>query len=210
MSAETTQEGTVVQGVDTEQLAAFLEFAEANPQDVQFGLGATGVYEGRAIHTKATTGPYTLGGEEIDRAAREYVSHFGGHREVEDAVGFVDPTDRQEVIETALAALSGCINAAVSMSAIAGGLELDGLETTVRIDWDPFVFLHLTDIQDEDGEPVDMFDDFEVTIDVGGEALDEADRAYLEESVGRSAVYNLVTLAHECEPIVRLTDDGAV
>ena len=151
----------------------------------QFGLSATGVYEDRAIHTKATTGSYTLGGEEIDRPAREYISHFGGHREVENAVGFVDPTDRQEVIETAVAALSGCINAAVSMSAIAKGIKLTTLVTSVHIDWDPFVFLHLRDIEDSDSEPVDMFDDLEVEIEVAGENLDEADRAYLEESVGR-------------------------
>jgi uncharacterized OsmC-like protein len=208
MATETAQERekTVIQGVDTEKLGAFLEYAEANPADVQFELGATGVYEGRAIHTKATTGPYTLGGSRIDRPAREYTYHFGGHREVEDAVGFVDPTDRQEVIESALAALTGCINAAVSMSAIAKGIELDDLETNVSIDWDPFVFLHLRDIEDEADEPVDMFGDLRVKIDVGGEGLDEADRRYLEESVGRSAVYNLLTLPHRCRPTVRLTD----
>ena len=197
----------MVQGVDLDGLAAFLEYAEANPEDVQFGLGAEGVYEGRAIHTKATTGPYTLGGGEIDRAAREYTYHFGGHREVEEAVGFVDPTDRQEVIETALVALSGCLNAAVSMSAIARGIELDTLETRVAIDWDPFVFLHLRDVEDESGDPVDMFGDLSVDITVAGDGLDEADRRYLEESVGRSAVYNLVTLAHRCTPHVHL--DGA-
>lgn len=190
-----------MQGVDLDSLEAFLEFATENPDDVQFELGASGVYEGRAIHTKATTRPYTLGGGEIDRVAREYTYHFGGHKEVEDAVGFIDPTDRPEVIETALAALTGCINAAVSMSAIAKGIELDELETSVRIPWDPFVFLHLEDIEAEDG-PIDMFGDLEVTIRVSGEDLDDANLRYLEESVGRSAVYNLMTLAHRCNPRV--------
>lgn len=96
-------------------------------------------------------------------------------------------------------------NAAVSMSAIARGIELDRLETDVSIEWDPFVFLHLEDIEDGSGEPVDMFGDLAVDIEVAGDGLDEADRRYLEESVGRSAVYNLVTLAHACEPSVRLT-----
>lgn len=199
MAAETSEATIVTHGVDTERLAAFLEYAEENPEDVQFELGANGVYEGRAIHTKATTGPYTLGGAEIDRVAREFTYHFGGHQEVEEAVGFVHPTDRPEVIETALAALTGCINAAVGMSAIAKGIELDELETTVRIAWDPFVFLHLDDIETEDG-PVDMFGDLDVEIDVGGDDLPDADLAYLEESVGRSAVYNLMTLPHQCEP----------
>ncbi len=203
MSTEIEQESPVRQGVDMEKLAAFLEFAEANPEDVQFGLEATGTYEGRAIHTKATTGPYTLGGQEIGRAAREFTMHFGGHREVEAAVGFVDPTDRREVIESALAALCGCLNAAISMSALARGIELDELGTTVRIAWDPFVSLHLEAREGEDGEPIDMFGDLEVEIEVAGD-LDEEDLQYIEESAGRSAVYNLVTLAHRSRPTARL------
>ena len=202
MTDNIEQEQVVMHGVDMEQLEAFLEFAEENPEAVQFGLEARGVYEGHAIHTKATTGPYTLGGEEIDRVAREYVTHFGGHQEVEEAVGFVDPTDRQEVIETALAALSGCLNAAISMSALARGIDLEELETTVRIDWDPFVILHLEDIEGEDGEPVDMFGDLKVEFEVAGD-LDEDDLRYIEESAGRSAVYNLMTLAHHSEPTAR-------
>lgn len=204
MSQTHSQEATVSQGVDTAALADFLDFAAENPEAVQFGLEAVGEYEGRAIHTAARTGPYTLGGDTIDRAAREYVSHFGGHREVEDAVGFEDPTDRQEVIETALASLTGCLNAALSMSAIARGIELDSLETRVRVDWDPFVFLHLRDIE-VDGKPVDMFGDLDIEITVSGD-LSEEDRRYLEDSVGRSAVYNLFTLAHAAEPSVRIVD----
>jgi hypothetical protein len=46
-----------------------------------------------------------------------------------------------------------------------------------------------------------------VEIEVAGEGLDEADLRYIEESVGRSAVYNLVTLAHRCEPTARLADE---
>ena len=203
MTEDTKREGTVTQGVDTERLGLFLEFVEENPEEVQFELEATGVYEGRAIHTKATTGPYTLGGREVDRVAREYTSHFGGHREVEEAVGFVDPTDRREVIETTLAALSGCLNAAISMSALAKGINLEELATTVRIEWDPFVFLHLEDVEDENGEPVDVFGDLQVEFEVAGD-LDEDDLRYIEESAGRSAVHNLVTLAHHCEPTARL------
>ena len=205
MTENVNQEETVTHGVDVERLGAFLESAEENPEDVQFELESTGVYEGRAIHTTARTGPYTLGGQKIDRVAREYVTHFGGHREVEEAVGFVDPTDRREVIETALAALSGCLNAAISMSALAKGIDLEELGTTIRIEWDPFVFLLLEDIEGEDGDPVDMFGDLQVRLEVAGD-LDGEDLRYIEESAGRSAVYNLVTLAHRCEPSARLKE----
>lgn len=198
------EEETTKHGVDMENVAAFLDYAEDNPADVQFELGATGTYEGRAIHTTAKTGPYTLGDGEIDRLAREYTYHFGGHREVEEAVGFVDPTDRPEVIETALAALAGCLNAAISMSALAQGVDLEALETTVRIEWDPFVFLWLAEVEDEDGEPRDMFGDFQIEIEVAGEDIDEDTLDEIEEWTGRSAVYNLITLAHRCEPTVTL------
>ena len=87
----------------------------------------------------------------------------------------------EEVIETALAALSGCLNAAISMSVLARGINLEG----------------------EDGEPVDMFGDLQVEFEVAGD-LDEEDLRFIEESAGRSAVSNLVTLAHRCEPPARL------
>lgn len=131
----------VRQGVDTEQLRSFCEHAGAHPEQVQFVLEATGTYEGRVAHTRARTGPYTLGGQRIDRVAREAVHHLGAHKEVEDALGFVEPTDRDEATELVLAALTGCINTAVSASAIVRGIELSRLETRVEIGWDPFVFL---------------------------------------------------------------------
>lgn len=45
------------------------------------------------------------------------------HREVEEALGFEDPTDREEIIEAALAALTSCINTAVSASALVRGID---------------------------------------------------------------------------------------
>lgn len=126
---------SVRQGVDLDKLEQFVEFASANPADVQFRLEATGEYEGRAAHTATSTGPYTLGGQRIDRLARRYTRHYGAHREVEEALGFTDPTDREEVIEAVLAALTGCINTAVSSSALVRGIELEELVTKVSVAW---------------------------------------------------------------------------
>ena len=110
---------------------AFLAYAAKNPETVQFVLNAVGTDEGRVLHTRSKTQSYCLGGQEIDRVSREYTCHFGGHEEVDDAVGFVDPTDREEAIEVALAALTGCINGSISTSAAQSGVEIDALETTV-------------------------------------------------------------------------------
>lgn len=195
---------SVRQGVDLDKLERFVEFASANPAHVQFRLEATGEYEGRAAHTATTTGPYTLGGERIDRLARRYTRHYGAHREVEEALGFVDPTDREEVIEAVLAALTGCINTAVSSSALVRGIELDELVTQVSVAWDPFVFLHITDPV-RDGVLTPQFGDLRVELQVSGPGLTEEDLEYLRESVGRSAVYNLLTIAHPTSPTIRAT-----
>lgn len=148
---------TIRQGLDIEKFRSFRAFAAENPWAVIFGLEASGVAEGRAVHTHARTGAYTLGGQRIDRIARQYSYHFGAHREVEDALGFVDPTDREQETEVALAALAGCINAVITVSAAERGIDLATLRTDIAITWNPAVFLHLRDT-DEHGKPVDQFE----------------------------------------------------
>lgn len=198
------ENSTVVrQGVDVEKFARFREYAKVHPGEVRFVLEAAGSYEGRVAHTRTTTGPYTLGGERIDRAARQYVHHMGAHKEVEEALGFTAPTDREEAMEVALAALTACINTAVSGSAVARGIELSRLETRVSVGWDPFVFLHLRE-PEENGELVNQFEGFRIELLVEGENLTENDRAYLQDSVRRSAVYNLFTLGHHNAPVVEV------
>jgi hypothetical protein len=199
----TAERNTVRQGVDLETFQKFCEHAKAHPEEVQFVLEAKGSYEGRVAHSRAVTGPYTLGGQRIDRPARQYVYHIGAHKEVEQALGFIEPSDREEPTEVALAALTACINTAVSGSAVARGIELSRLETRVSIRWDPFVFLHLREA-DEDGDLVNQFGGLEIELVVDGEDLTDSDRAYLRASVRRSAVYNLFTLGHRNTPVVRV------
>jgi uncharacterized OsmC-like protein len=164
----------------------FLAFAEENPDAIQFELSAVGTDESRVLHTRAKTRSYSLGGEEHDRVAREYTHHFGGHQEVEDVLGFVDPTDREEAIEVALAALTGCINGSISLSAVQAGVDIDELETTVTVDFDPSVLLGLEESRDGDGTPMDMYGDLRIDIQVGGEDLDDATLSRIQEwSVAR-------------------------
>jgi len=184
------------QGLDIERFRAFRAFAAECPQAVIFGLEASGAAEGRAVHTHATTGAYTLGGQRIDRMARRYSYHFGAHREVESALGFIDPTDREQETEVALAALAGCINAVVTVSAADRGIDLESLRTDISVSWDPAVFLQLQDIE-ELGEPVDQFEGLTVTMAVTGNGLDPDDIEFLSRTVKRSAVFNLFTLARK-------------
>ncbi len=137
MPEQQLQTAEIRQGLDIEKFRTFRAFAAENPQSVIFGLEASGTAEGRAVHTHAKTGAYTLGGQRIDRIARQYSYHFGAHREVEEALGFVDPTDREQETEVALAALAGCINAVVTVSAAERGIDLASLRTDIAISWDP-------------------------------------------------------------------------
>ncbi|WP_435178105.1 OsmC family protein [Halorussus sp. AFM4] len=208
MATETkAEDGKVRYGVDAEKFGEFVEYARENPEDVQFELGAAGHWEGRTFHTLSKVGPYSLGGERIDRETRDYSFLWGAHREVETAMGFVGPDDRPEVIEGALAALSGCLNHVMSLRLMAEGIDVDGLETTVRIPWDPSVALDLADVEREDGTVRDQFGDLEVEIAVSGEGLDDETLDRIGRAARRSAVFNLVTLAHACEPTVTRKDD---
>lgn len=199
-----SQELQSVHGVDMAAHEEFLAYAEANPEAVQFVLSAVGTDEGRVLHTRSTTQSYSLGGQEIDRVAREYTHHFGGHKEVEEAVGFVDPTDREEAIEVALAALTGCINGSISLSAAQAGVDIDALETTVTVDFDPSVFLGIEAIEGADGTRTNMYGDLRIDIEVTGDDLDDETLDQIREWVGRSPVYNLMSLGHDAAPQVSL------
>lgn len=197
--AQTQSEPTVTHGVDLEAFHEFVEYATENPDDVQFELGARSCYEGRLFHSLAKIDAYTLGDDEIERETREYTLPLGAWKEVEAAAGFVDPTDRMEPIEVALAALTGCLNVAVGVTALANEIDVDDLETTVRLDFDPRVILTIHDVDRAD----EMFDDIRVEIAVSGESLTDEEAEILAAGAKRSPVWNLVTLAHEMEPVVR-------
>lgn len=189
---------SVQHGVDLEEFEEFVEFAAENPEAVQFELGASGVYEGRAFHSLAKVDEYSLGGETIDRQTREYTFPLGAWKEVEDHAGFVDPTDRPEPIEVVLSALTGCINVAVGVVALANGIDIDDLETTVRVDFDPRVILLVHDVDQSE----ETFSDIDIEIEVSGEDLSQEDLETLEAGARRSPVWNFLRLPHEMEPTV--------
>lgn len=196
--ATTQPKENVQQGVDLDEFHEFVEYATDNPEEVQFELGARAPYEGRLFHSLAKIDAYSLGGDEIKRETREYMLPMGAWKEVEDVSGFVDPTDRMEPIEVALAALAACVNVAVGVTALANEIELDDLETTVRLDFDPRVILLIHDVDRSD----ETFDDIRVEIEVSGDGLTDEDAEILAAGARRSPVWNLMRLAHDMEPVV--------
>ncbi|WP_276299490.1 OsmC family protein [Halorussus lipolyticus] len=197
---------TIQHGVDLEQYGAFIEDATKNPNDVMLGLGARGIAEGRAMHSLAKLGDYTYGGDEIHSETRDYSLQLGAFKRVEADAGFVDPADRPEPIEVALAALTGCINATLGLVAMENEIELDGLETDVNATFDPRAFFGI----EETGEAGDVYDDISIDIAVSGPGLTDEDAETLREGVARSPVFNLFSHSREMSPEVSLQDERAV
>lgn len=194
---------TVKRGVDLEQLGEFGENAAANPDDVQFELSACGIEEGRPAHTTATVESYTLGGDEIGRETRHHEFTMGLWGAFEEGLGFLEPADRAEPIEVALAALTGCINATIGLHALGAGIDIDDIRTTVRTDFDPSVSLQVKEI-DEVGS---MYEDFQVEVEVVGEGLHEEDRKFMAEVLPLSGTYNLLSRAWDIEPNVTIDSE---
>lgn len=179
-------------GVDRTALLEFAEGAADNPEAVQFGLEARATYEGTCAHSLAAVDAYELGGDRIDRDTRAYTIPYGGWREVLDAAGWVGPTDRPEPIEGALSALAACINVGISINAVANGVEIDDLRTTVRTDFDPAVLFSLADLKDSES----VFEHLEATVEIDG---DELDPDVVDEWARRAPVYTLLSLAQDVE-----------
>lgn len=196
--AKAQSEAAVTHGVDPREFHEFVEYATDNPEAVQFELGARALYEGRLFHSLAKIDAYALGDDEIHRETREYTLPLGAWKEVEDATGFVDPTDRMEPIEVALAALTGCLNVAVGLVAIANDIQLDDLETTVTLDFDPRVIFMIHDVDRSD----ETFDDVSIDIEVSGPDPSGEEADILAAGAQRSPVWNLMRLAHDMEPAV--------
>ncbi len=131
----------IVNGMDLGRLEAFRKSLEANP--VILGLKARSVWEGHSGRSTVHIGPYDLGGQHIDRDTRHYTIPYGAWREVEEAVGFVGPTDRVEPVEMALGAVAACLTNSIALNAPRNGINLEEMEITVRADVDPSVLFEV-------------------------------------------------------------------
>ena len=183
-------ESSISHGVDCEELAAFAEHAAENPEEVQLGLSARSTYEGTCAHSLARIDSYILGGETIERDTREYTIPFGGWKEVLEAGGWVEATDRLEPIEAALSALVSCINGGITINAVANGVDIDHLETRVRTDFDPCVLFSLEDL----GNSETVFENLTVEVEIESPDLD---KDMIDEWARRAPVYTLVSLEQD-------------
>lgn len=99
----------------------------------------------------------------------------------------VNTTDREGAIEVAPAVLTGCINGSISLSAAQAAFDIDELETTVTVAFDPSVFLGLDEIRDADAARTNMYGDLQVDVQVSGDDLHDEILARVQDSVARLA-----------------------
>ncbi len=136
-------EQKIVNGMDVEKLENFRKgMKEAPPM---LGLHARGIWEGHSCRSTIHIGPYTLGDDHIDRPDRHYTYAYGAWREVEEAVGFVGPTDRTEPVEMALGAVAACLINSIALNAHRHGIKLEGIEVRVSTNVDPSVLFEVKD-----------------------------------------------------------------
>ncbi|WP_246084371.1 hypothetical protein [Salinadaptatus halalkaliphilus] len=128
---ETHRTGDIEHGVDAGDHHEFIEWVDANPDAARVEFRATGDTEAVANRTTATIGDWALGGEEMG-AERNHTLEFGLPPELEAAMGYVEPTDRYEAIEGALAGLTACLNGTIVYNAIREGIDIENSRSTSR------------------------------------------------------------------------------
>lgn len=188
--------GEIEHGVDVGKHLEFIEWVEANPEAATLEFRASGTTEDVANRTTATVGEWDLGGEEMGED-REHAFELGLPPELEEAMGYLEPTDRYEAIETALVGLSACINGTIVYNAIREGIDVEDVTTTVRAPADLRMLFGIHDV-DRAGE---MYGELEIDVEVSGD-LTEAEKAAVREFPKRSPVYTLVTLEQPNRPRV--------
>jgi uncharacterized OsmC-like protein len=131
----------IIAGVDTSKLEEFRNAQKSNP--VNLGLKAKALWEGEMGRAIVHIGPYQLNGDHVDRPTRQYRTAYGAWKEVEEAVGVVGPTDREEPVEMALGAMAACIVNSITWNAHRHGIKLDDLEVSVSTEVNPDVLFEL-------------------------------------------------------------------
>ncbi|XVH30437.1 OsmC family protein [Haloferacaceae archaeon DSL9] len=197
MAADRRQRREIDHGVDTEKYRKFIEWVAENPEEAMVEFRASGATEDVANRTSATIGEWGLGGENMGDT-RRHTLEFGLPPELETAMAYVEPTDRYEAVEGALAGLTACINGTIGYNALREGIDVDHVETRVRAPIDLRMLFGVHDVDRAD----EMYGELEIDVDVVGDDLTDEEIAKVEAYYKRSPVYTLVTLAHPNEPRV--------
>lgn len=192
--------GETEYGVNVRDHMEFIEWVADHPDEAMVEFRAAGVAEDVANRTTATISDFALGGEDMGDD-REHVLELGLPPELEAAMGFEEPSDRFEAIESALAGLTACINGTVVCNAIREGIEVEDVTTHVAMPTDLRLFLGIHDLDKAE----EMYGEPQIEIEVTGADLSDEDTERIAEYPKRSPVYNLVTHAQPNDYEVTVT-----
>ncbi len=139
-------------------------------------------------------GPYDLNGEHIHRETRHSTIPYGAWKEVEEAVGFVGPSDRAEPIEMALGAVAACLCNSIALNAPRNGIKLEGLEINVHADVDPSVLFEVKGPESHTSCMPKIITEVKVKGDITDAQLEK-----IQELVHYSPVHGMVEYANTVE-----------
>lgn len=182
----------VVNGMDMEKLEAFRTSLKESP--ITLGLEARGTWEGHSGRSTVHIGPYRLGNDRIDRPTRHYTVAYGAWKEVEDALGFVGPTDRAEPVEMALSAVAACLSNSIALNAPRHGIALEDLEIKVSCDIDPSVLFEVKGPESHTACMPKVTTEVKVKGDLSDEQL-----KVIERLISYSPVHGLLEYANSVE-----------
>jgi NAD(P)-dependent dehydrogenase (short-subunit alcohol dehydrogenase family)/uncharacterized OsmC-like protein len=192
INATELEMANVVSGMDLEKLEGFRESLKTDP--VTLGLHVHGVWEGHSGRSTVHIGPYELGGERIDRNTRHYTVAYGAWKEVEEAIGFVGPTDRLEPVEMALSAVAACLTNSIALNAPRHGIKLEGLEIKVSCELNPSVLFEVKGPEEHTSCMPKITSEVSVKGDITEEQL-----ATIKRLVKYSPVHGMIEYANQCE-----------
>ena len=172
-----------VEGIDARQIEAFNKEYEAAPSNFTLGLRARTIWEGRGLQNLGRVGRWSLGGQSIDKATRDFSVQFGSWREVGDALGVSGADDRLEPVEGALLSLASCVTEAIALNCAREHVDLTGLEVEARANVDPGPITGAKEPSDWDT----TLKEIGVTVTAHGDFSDK-DRRVVEEGATRSPV----------------------
>jgi len=181
-------------GVDVSDHLEFIDWMASNPDDAEVTFSATGTSEEVINRTTATIGEWKLGGEPMGED-RNHTLQFGLPPEIEEAMGYSAVEDRYESIETALAALTACINGTIGYNAVREGIAFESVETTVTVPADLRVLFGIHDVDRAD----EMYGNLHLEVTVTAPELSPEEIKQLSSYPARSPTYNLLTRAQPDE-----------
>jgi uncharacterized OsmC-like protein len=181
----------IIAGVDTSKLEEFRSAQKSNP--VILGLKAKALWEGEMGRATVHIGPYQLNGDRVDRPTRQYTTAYGAWKEVEEAVGMVGPTDREEPVEMALGAMAACIVNSITWNAHRHGIKLDDLEVSVSTEVNPDVLFELRGPEEHSS----CMQNLRAEIKVKGEGLTPEKLDIIKKLASHSPVDGLISQANK-------------